>query len=314
MKKAILIGMIVVCWGWALPGLAQQPTLVSLFDFGTSVRATGMGGAFAGLADDEQALIYNPAGLALLDGLHAHATMQSHLGQASLGGLAGALPSLGVGVQFYGVDGLVQRNDQDEEGAAFGYGQMALMGAGAVRLGSFIGVPALKGLGVGLRFKFLSVNTLAAGSGATFALDPSLLWDLGSMRLASLAISHLRLGLALDNLGPGITYGSGHQESLGFGARLGASLDLQETATVALELNLTNGLHLGGEYRLPVPGAGTLALRTGVHTGNGFTFNLGLGFLYQRLVRVDYAFSSHGQLFGSHQLAVSVAFRGIKLF
>ena len=313
MKKAILIG-IMAAWGWTVLGQAQQPTLVSLFDFGTSVRASGMGGAFAGLADDEQALIYNPAGLALLEGLYAHATLQSQLGQATLGGLVGALPSLGVGLQFYSVDGLVQRNDQDEEGATFGYGQLALMGAGAVRLGSFIGVPALKDLGVGLRIKFLSINTLAAGSGATFALDPSLLWDLGGMRAASLAISHLRLGLALDNLGPGIAYGSGHQESLGFGARLGASATIQDTVTVALELNLSNGLQLGGEYRLPLPGAGTLALRTGVHTGNGFTFNLGLGFLYQRLLRVDYAFSSHGQLFGSHQLAVSVAFGGIRLF
>src|SRR5574337_1163153 len=143
----------------AAAALGQQTSLVSLFDFGTSVRATGMGGAFAGVADDEQALIYNPAGLALLDQFYANATMQSHLSQGSISALLGALPSLGAGMQFYGVGGLVQRNDQDVAGAPLNYGQFSLLTAGALRLGSFIGVPALKSLGLGLRFKFLSVNT-----------------------------------------------------------------------------------------------------------------------------------------------------------
>lgn len=36
----------------------------------TGARATGMGGAFTGLADDETALYYNPAGIASLEGRH----------------------------------------------------------------------------------------------------------------------------------------------------------------------------------------------------------------------------------------------------
>lgn len=291
----------------------QPSMLVSLFDFGSSVRATGMGGAFSGVADDEQALLYNPAGLALLDQWYAHTTLQSHLSQSTLGALMGALPSLGAGMQFFSVGGLVQRNEQDDEGAPLDYGQFSLLAAGAVRLGSFIGMPALKSLGLGLRFKFLSVNTLAAGSGATFALDPSVLWEWGTLRLGPVSLQSVRFGASMDNLGPGITYGSGHQEALGLGARLGASAVIQDTTTVGLELNTGDGLHVGAEYRMAVPQVGTLAVRTGVHTGNGFTFTLGLGFRYQ-WVRIDYAFASHSQLGGSHQLALAAAFQLGKLF
>lgn len=316
MKNAFLIGILAWAASWAAPleAMAQQTPLVSLFDFAAGVRATGMGGAFAGLADDEQALIYNPAGLALLDKLYAHATLQSQLSASSVGGLVGAIPSLGAGVQFFGVDGLVRRDDQDEAGEAFGYGQLALLGAGALRLGSFIGVPTLNTLGLGLRVKFLSINTLSGGSGATFALDPSVLWELGRFQLNGISVDRIRLGVALDNLGPGVTYGSGHSESLGFGARIGLSATVQRVALATLEFNTQTGLHLGVEYTLPVQSVGTLALRTGVNTANGFTFNLGLGFVYQRLVRVDYAFSSHAQLFGSHQLAVAVSFDVGRLF
>lgn len=295
---------------WAQP----QNQLISLFDFGTTVRATGMGGAFAGLADDAQAILYNPAGLGLLERLHANATAQSHLGQSSITGLMAAMPSLGLGIQLYDVGGLVQRNDNDDEGAAFSYGQFAFLGAGALRLGSLIGVPSLNGLSFGLRFKFLSVNTLAAGSGSTFALDPSMLWEIGDMNVAGLAVSGIRVGATIDNLGTGITYGSGYQESLAMSARIGVSVVVQSSTVVGLEFNTATGLHVGGEHQLPIRGAGTLSIRSGINTANGFTFNLGLGFLYQQLVRVDYAFASHGQLFGSHQLAVAVAYNIGRLF
>lgn len=288
--------------------VAQQTALISLLDFATSVRATGMGGAFAGLADDEQALLYNPAGLALLERLYGHAMLESHLSLSTVGSLMGALPSFGLGLQFYSVDGLLQRDEQDQAGEAFAYGQFSLLGAGAIRLGSFIGVPFLRTLGIGLRVKFLSVNTLANGSGSTFTLDPSVLWEIGELRLGPLSLQALRLGFALDNLGPQLTYGSGYKESLALNVRLGGSVLLQKLIIASLEFNSSDGFHLGGEYTMPLNTIGTLAIRAGFHAGNGFTFNLGLGFVYKQLLRVDYAFSSHARLGGSHQLALAVSY------
>lgn len=313
--KAKFILIVIFLGLWSAPlALAQQTALVSLLDFATSVRATGMGGAFAGLADDEQALLYNPAGLALLEQLHGSAMLESRLSSSTVGALMGALPAFGVGLQFYGVDGLLQRDEQDQAGEAFAYGQFALLGAGAIRLGSFIGVPFLRTLGIGLRVKFLSVNTLANGSGSTFTLDPSVLWEIGDLRLGPLSLQALRVGFALDNLGPEMTYGSGYKESLTSSVRLGGSVVLQRLITASLEFNSSDGFHLGGEYTLPINTIGTLALRAGFYTGNGFTFSLGLGFTYQQLLRVDYAFSSHAQLGGSHQLAVTVSYDVGRLF
>ena len=40
----------------------------ALFDIGMGARALGMGGAFVAVADDANALYYNPAGLALIEG------------------------------------------------------------------------------------------------------------------------------------------------------------------------------------------------------------------------------------------------------
>jgi len=298
--------MLLVAWAGVVPAGAQTTAAVTVFDLSWGVRAAGMGGAFAGLADDEQAVLFNPAGLALLDGIHAHGVFESHLGLATVGSLMGALPAFGGGLSFYNVGGLVRRDSDDDEGEPFGYGQTAVLGAGAIRLGSFIRAAALENLGLGLRFKFLSVNTLAAGSGATFALDPSALWDLGRLRLGGINVEALRVGLALDNLGPGLSYGSGHEEALPLVLRLGSSFEIAPVTT-ALELNTADGLHLGAEYALPVAGAGELALRTGFFTRNGVTFALGLGFTFQQTFRVDYAFTTL-PLGGAHRLALALVF------
>lgn len=53
-----VLGIILI----AVPGSAGSV----LWELGTSARAVALGGAFSALADDESALFYNPAGLALL--------------------------------------------------------------------------------------------------------------------------------------------------------------------------------------------------------------------------------------------------------
>jgi long-subunit fatty acid transport protein len=51
----------------------QAQSLVSIYDLGMGARPMAMGGAFSAVADDESALLYNPAGLATLDGFHFRA-------------------------------------------------------------------------------------------------------------------------------------------------------------------------------------------------------------------------------------------------
>jgi len=47
---------------------AEDPVgTAALFDVGMGARALGMGGAFVAVANDANALYYNPAGLALIE-------------------------------------------------------------------------------------------------------------------------------------------------------------------------------------------------------------------------------------------------------
>jgi len=94
---------------------------------------------------------------------------------------------------------------------------------------------------------------------------------------------------------------------------LGVSARVQDAVTTSFEFNSADGLHLGGETTFPVA-LGTLAVRAGLQTLNGFTVNLGLGYRYQKLFRIDYAFSSHARLGGSHMLALSLAYNVGRLF
>lgn len=301
-----LLALIAALLVLQVPAGAQTVRAVTVLDFLQGVRAAGMAGAFAGLADDEQALFYNPAGLALLEGLHGHAVLGRRWGAATTGSLLGAMPALGAGLVFYGVGGLTQRDASDQEGEAFGYGQFALLGAGALRLGSFLDQPALAELALGLRLRFLRVNTLAPGSGSSFALDPSLLWAPG--RLGPL--EGARVGLSLDNLGPGLRYGSGRRESLTLGVRLGTSFRLRGVVA-SLELASADGLHVGAEYALPPLPTGRLTLRAGLATRHGLTVTVGLGFTFQERLRLDYAFVS-GPFAGTHRLAFSLALGGTR--
>src|SRR5579863_5153090 len=58
LSSTLLIGATTLCYGSAF----------SISELGT--RAAGMGNAFIGLADDGEALFYNPAGIAFQPGTH----------------------------------------------------------------------------------------------------------------------------------------------------------------------------------------------------------------------------------------------------
>ena len=69
----------------------------ALFDIGMGARALGMGGAFVAVADDANALYYNPAGLALIEG-HKARRVIGIANPAGPGGAAGAAIGAGEAV------------------------------------------------------------------------------------------------------------------------------------------------------------------------------------------------------------------------
>ncbi|MCR4405216.1 MAG: hypothetical protein NUW06_08105 [Candidatus Acetothermia bacterium] len=283
---------------------ASAQSLVSLFDIDPGVRPLGMGGAFTGLADDENSLFYNPAGLTLLEGLRLGSFYEPRFG-ASFGNLALVGRGFGSGILFFSVGGITQYDASDKPGKTFGYGSYGLVGSYALRPARFFAaIPS--SIALGLNLKLLQISTLEEGSGSGLALDSGLLADLSALRLGP--VRALRLGLMVQNLlSLGVEYGSGHKEPWNLGLRFGTSARVLDNLILALDLEGSGAFHLGSEYRFLNLGYGVqeLRLRTGGFVRGGLGLTLGFGLRMQNFW-VDYAFIAYPEGLDSHRLAFSV--------
>lgn len=314
MRRALwLFGFAVIII--ALVGQARP--LVTVFDIGAGVRPVSLGEAFTGLADDEYALFYNPAGLATLTGGRASLLYQSHFGASTYLSAFGSVGNFGGGLLFFDfgqVPCLTAQNQpcKDAQGKtieSFGYSSFALTaGWGAMmRALPFVGTLVPEGLALGLRVKFVSITSFDPVKFATlglsgFALDPSFLWELGAFG----PVKNVRLGLVLENL-VGLAFGAAAEENFPIGIRLGVSARALDLLTLSTDFSLNDGFHLGAEYTLTKLGPlDALSIRAGLLTRTGLGLSVGLGVAFGTL-RIDYAFLFHPDFEGSHWL--SAAFR-----
>ncbi len=294
----------------------QARPLVTVFDIGAGVRPVSLGEAFSGLADDEYALFYNPAGLATLTGGRASLLYQSHFGASTYLSAFGSFGNFGGGLIFFDfgqVPCLTAQNQpcKDSQGktiSSFGYSSFALtVGWGAMMRSLPFLSDLPEGLALGLRIKFASITSFdpvkfQSLSISGVVLDPSFLWDLGAIG----PLARARLGLVLENL-LGLAFGAPTGENFPIGVRLGFSALALDLVTVSTDFSLNDGLHLGAEYTLPKLGPlDTLSMRAGVLTRTGLGFSLGLGIVFSA-IQIDYALLFHPDFEGSHWL--SAAFR-----
>jgi hypothetical protein len=310
LKTALLV--IVAVYGASAGGASAQG-LIGLFELEEGARPAAMGGAFVGLAEEEHALFYNPAGLAYLRELHVSGLFESRFSRASYGSLALALPNVGGQLLFLNVAGITQRDDEGIPLGNFNYSQTGfLMGTGfSLREPPLdLGLP----LAAGLQLKIYRVNTLTEGSGTAFSLTPSLLWAEERLSLGGLDVQAVRFGLIAPNLiSVGITYGSGHRESWGPDLRLGASATLLGDLTLAADLEANGTFHLGGEWKIPgfdleSLGTAELSVRLGLmNLKNLIAPSVGFG-LRVADFGVDYALILHPELPANHRLSFSAVF------
>lgn len=300
-----------------IPALVQAQTMVTLFDIGAGVRPMGMGGAFAALADDENALFYNPAGLGFLTEMHLGSFYEPRFG-ASFGHLALAGKDLGVGLIFLNLGGIDARDAHDKPvgKGTFTYGSSGTVAAGGMRLGDLplrLGLP--QNLALGLAAKLYQVNSPEGGNGSGLGVDLGLLLIQG-LRVGQLPLG-LRLGAVIENLGLAVAYKSGYSEGWPLGIRLGSAVSLRDLI-LALDLETRGTVHLGAEYRftqigLERFGLGTLALRVGGFTQGGLVLTLGFGLQFKNF-RLDYAFIAYPQAPDTHRLSFAAELRLPRLF
>lgn len=296
-SEVLALGVLVCLLFLPLVPVSAAARLISLFDLGMGVRPAGMGEAFTGLADDENALFYNPAALALLQKFSGNTLYESRFGVSDYATAALAGRSFGVGFLLFNLRPMTRRDAQGQEIGTFNYSSFALLGGFGMRE-----LPLLRTLALGVKLKFLSINTLEGGRGLGLALDPSLLLSLGNMGPAKA----LRLGAMIENmLSLGVRYGNGRVERWRLGLRLGTSATLFERFKAAADLS-PGGLHLGCEVPIST-GFGLLFLRAGMLTRGGLSLSMGFGVRFGNF-RVDYAYIAHPQLPDSQRFSLAFEF------
>lgn len=284
-----LLGLLLLGWGLSGFGAERFANVAALLNIGAGARPLGMGGAFVGLADDENAAFYNPAALAFLKnvGFTSFYSRQFQVLDYGVIGLAGRFAGFNL-LQLYSgeIEGANEFGNPD--GTCFSY----ISRAGIVSLGLGIGR-----VGIGARLKFY--QELSDGtSGIGWAVDPA----------AVVIRDNLRLGALLENgLSGGIRFDNGHVEGWNRSLRIGGSLSfaLTEGATVNLLLDLSglldHGLHshLGAE--LWVEGLG---VRIGL---DGGAITVGSS-VWMKSLRVDWAYAGHPRLPDTNRLSLTVRF------
>ncbi len=122
-KAAILSSFILVlsCVGYASDvGI----TAANFLKIGIGARATAMGGAFTGLADDATALYWNPAGLTQIEGRKFSATYSSWFAGINRGYITYVLPTLGgvtaVGFNYVSMGEMEGRDEESNPTGNFG--------------------------------------------------------------------------------------------------------------------------------------------------------------------------------------------------
>jgi hypothetical protein len=281
MKKMTILALIamgVMTAAWSAWGLGFTG---SAFELGASARGLGLGGAFTALVDDETAVIHNPAALGQLTTVGISTLYVRQFGEISYGSVCVAMPWVGLNVAFID-SGLIPSLQ-----GAFRYTSEAIAISGGVPIGP---------VSLGIRWRYLHVSSPISGGG--WAIDPALLLDAGSVRVAAVFESAYSVP---------VSYSSGTDESFESSLRLGIAATLSPSPDVwwnaafeasglfAAQVQFTAGLEawIGG-----------IGARVG-YDGVGPTFGLTIRFSGLQL---DWAYAMRSDLGGSHRASLLFRF------
>lgn len=300
----------------AVPLWAKGPgtTSANFLKITLGARAAALGGAYAALADDVNAIGHNPAGLARLQTQEAGFTYNRHFEGVNQGWLAWGLPlkwgTIGAGLNYLSVDAFNAYDVNDQPAGSVSASDLALSLPYANSL--TVGAAAKLSLGANLKYIAETLNDQKAGA---FAFD-------GGAILEPQGVAGLSLAMAFENLGGKMTFVN-ESFPLPFNVKLGAGyqMEVAQNPNHALAFSLeghkpndNDFFVLGGaEYRFWRVGVVRLGYRSLDAAGSGLAFGLG----YQLNpgggagafsgLSVDYAFVDAGDLSSTHR--VSLAFR-----
>ena len=262
------------------------PSYGAFEEKGTGARPMGMAGAFTGVADDVNAIYWNPAGLKLAKEIEVMGMTTRLFGLKDLTYylFGGVVPTKKVGAFGFSYSQF-GCSEYRESQTIFSSGQS---------LGS--------GIYFGFNVKIMSLKIKGASANSEYGRASALGLDVGALADIS---SKFRLGIMAMNLnGPRL---GNCPENLAQIIRLGASFQPLSGYTTSLDLHLPMSsiivdpeISAGFEVTL----SRNFILRVGTEN-NPARFTGGFGFHWD-IFRFDYAFLSHPFLNGQHQFSFSL--------
>jgi hypothetical protein len=285
----------------------QYSNVASMFDLGMGARPLAMGNAFTGLADDGNALFYNPAGLAWANNLSVLSSYETRPSLATYGSVAATLSRFGVGINYFDFGEVPETDEFGNVVGSFSYRDYIIIAAAGLRASDvplLSNIPMAENLAFGIGAKFLKVETLDPGSGSGFAIDLPFLFRsvLPSPRVPM--ITSYGFGIVIRNLiGLPIDYDSGHEESWPRELVIGASLEFLEQVILAIDVTNEKSFRLGIEWS-PVS---NLSLRAGLRNESVPMWSLGMGSRFRGFV-FDFAVVFHPELTSQLRGSLEIAF------
>ncbi|HUV59146.1 MAG TPA: PorV/PorQ family protein [Desulfatiglandales bacterium] len=296
-RIVFFIFVIIVINPFPLFGRGPGTSSVSFLRIDTGARPVGMGGVFCGIADDVNAIHYNPAGIIQLKRKEIIVTHNEWIEGIRTESLGYAHPVnkywvLGLTLDYLYITGLVERDVYgNESGKTFGGNNGVL----ALALGRKL----QDNISVGANFKIIR-EAVKDKNSLAYAMDIGFLYRL----------TKLKLGIAVQNLGTKIKL---YEEafSLPLNFKFGLGYKLIENMELGLDVNIPMDneidVRMGSEYWV----ASTIALRVGYKTNQeehtGIGVSAGLGFRY-RNYQIDYSFLPFGDLGNTHRISLNVKF------
>lgn len=291
----LLAALLLACPSSSWAGAGTTP--LEFLSLDSDARAVAMGGAYTALANDANALRYNPGGLAFIPRNEAVFMHNQYFEGVSQEYAAIALRrGLGAQITYLTYGDIPKTTITNKTGAglgSYGISDMALSGGWGRQV-------LREGLGAGFALKYIR-ETIETVSADGLAFDGGLLYDAPE-------VPGLRLAAVLRNFGPPIRY-QREAQNLPLELRTGAAYTFyprEQETTLALDLAKPRGnepeLAVGLESVL----AGRLPLRLGYDMRNDAGIGLTAGFGWKaRDFRVDYAFVSFGELGSAHRISAA---------
>lgn len=282
-------------------------TTATFLKIETGTRPVGMGGAFAAIADDVNAVSWNPGGLFQIASREAALTHTIWLEKLSHEYAALVIPvkegrfSYGLSAVYLGTNDIDRRTDV---GVSDGKARVQDYTIAAV-----CGLRLNDNLGVGAALKMLSM-ALDKNKGSTVIFDVGLLHKI---------TSSLSLGVVGQNLGSKIEIDS-TREKLPLLVKVGCAYKMRaERLIVSTDIDFPSDrelkLHLGSEYRFNE----FFAMRAGYEDvgdlGNSSGISAGVS-VYEDVLdeilnvkmKFDYSWLCFGDLGSTHRLAIGFTF------